>query len=220
MANGPTPARMLPQFCAVATIAPCRRRPAGTGSRRRSPGARRARDDRHLAGERIGAADAVDLTRVGRPHRREQHAVARRRVRRQVAGEKVRALGRAAAHHQAGNPGLHRGLLSYRFRLAGRIDVLVDRRRAMGVEALDRLQPPGLALLALGFRPHDRLPVGRQHQPRAGIGDLDAVAAGFVDVEEEGLLDRVLVRAGFDVHAVLEEDVGRTQHVLAAESSA
>jgi hypothetical protein len=69
------------------------------------------------------------------------------------------------------------------------------RRRAVGMKRLDRLQPPGLALLALFLGPHDRLPVGRQDEARAGVGDLDAVAAGLVDVEEEGLLDRVLVRA-------------------------
>ena len=86
----------------------------------------------------------------------------------------------------------------------------------MGVEGLDRLQPPGLALLALFLGPDDRLPVGREDQAGAGVGDLDAVAAGLVDVEEEGLLDRVLVRAGLDVDAVLQEDVGGAQDLLAA----
>ena len=38
----------------------------------------------------------------------------------------------------------------------------------------------------------------------------------LVDVEEEGLLDRVLVRPGLDEDAVLEEDVGRVQDLLAA----
>jgi hypothetical protein len=51
---------------------------------------------------------------------------------------------------------------------------------------------------------------------RAGIGDLDPVAAGFVDVEEERLLDRVLVRAGLDIDAVLQEDIGGAQDPLAA----
>ena len=86
----------------------------------------------------------------------------------------------------------------------------------MGVERLDRLQPPGLALLALFLGPHDRLPVRREDQAGAGVGDFDAVAAGLVDIEEEGLLDRVLVRAGLDVDAVLEEDVGGAQDLLAA----
>src|SRR5262245_42044576 len=94
--------------------------------------------------------------------------------------------------------------------------VLLDGRGAVGVEGLDGLQAPGLAPLALGLGPHDGLPVGRQHQARAGVGDLDAVTAGLVDVEEERLLDGVLVRAGLDVHARLQEDVSRAQHLLAA----
>ena len=44
--------------------------------------------------------------------------------------------------------------------------------------------------------------------------DLDAIAAGFVDIQEECLLDGMFVRARFDVHAALEEDVGRPKHLL------
>src|SRR6185436_16801590 len=36
------------------------------------------------------------------------------------------------------------------------------RRRPMGMERLDCLQPPGLALLALLLGPDDRLPIGRE----------------------------------------------------------
>src|SRR5882672_2426608 len=88
-------------------------------------------------------------------------------------------------------------------------------RGAVGVEGLDGLQAPGLALLALGFAPRDRFPVRRQDEPCARAGDLDAIAARLVDVEEEGLLDSVLVRAGLDEHAVLQENVGGAQNVLA-----
>src|SRR3954465_2873001 len=84
------------------------------------------------------------------------------------------------------------------------------------MERLDRLQPPRLPLLALLFGPDDRLPVGSQDQPGAGVGDFDAVAAGLPDVEEEGLLDGVLVRAGLDEDAVLEKNIGAAQDVLAA----
>src|SRR5260370_34664722 len=66
----------------------------------------------------------------------------------------------------------------------------LDRRRAVGVEGLDRLQAPGLALLALLLGPDDRLPVGCEDQARAGVGDLGAVAAGLVDIKGEGMLDR------------------------------
>ena len=86
----------------------------------------------------------------------------------------------------------------------------------MGMETLDGLEAPGLALCALGLGPNDRLPVRGEDEPRAGVGDLDPVAAGFIDVEEEGLLDRMLVRPGLDMHAVLEEDIGRLQDGLAA----
>src|ERR1700722_14163114 len=91
-----------------------------------------------------------------------------------------------------------------------------NRRGAMGMKRLDGPQAPCLTLLALVLGPHDRLPVRRQNEARAGIGDIDPVAARFVDIEEESLLDRVLVRAGLDEDAVLEENVGSAQHVLAA----
>src|SRR5229473_4107785 len=84
------------------------------------------------------------------------------------------------------------------------------------MKRLDRLQPPRLALLALFLGPDDRLPVGCEDEAGAGVGDFDAVAAGLVDVEEEGLLDRVLVRAGLDVDSVLQKDVGGAQNLLAA----
>src|SRR2546421_11547672 len=86
----------------------------------------------------------------------------------------------------------------------------------MGMERGDRLQAPGLALLALRLRPHDRLPVRSEDQSRAGVGDFHPVAARLVNVEEERLLDRMLVRAGLDEDAVLEENVGGAQHLFAA----
>ena len=77
IANGTTAASMLPQFGVVST----------SGSFERhlreqelevdaSPIA--GRDDAHLAGQRIRAADAVDLPRIGRTHHGEQYAIARR----------------------------------------------------------------------------------------------------------------------------------------------
>src|SRR3954451_22939143 len=50
------------------------------------------------------------------------------------------------------------------------IGLLVLRvRHAVGVERLDGLQAPSLALLALLFGPGDRLPIRRQDEPGAGI---------------------------------------------------
>src|ERR1700688_3236144 len=67
----------------------------------------------------------------------------------------------------------------------------LHRRSTVGVKGLDRLQPPRLTFLALFLGPDDRLPVRRQNQPCAGVGDLDPVAAGFINVEEKSLLDGV-----------------------------
>src|SRR5882672_9243654 len=92
----------------------------------------------------------------------------------------------------------------------------LHRRRAVGMKRLDRLQPPRLALPALLLGPDDRLPVRRENETGAGVGDLDPVATGFVHIEEERLLNGVLVRAGLDVDAVFQENVGGAQDVLAA----
>ena len=83
------------------------------------------------------------------------------------------------------------------------------------MERLDGLEPPGLPLLALLLGPHDRLPIRRQDQPRAGVGDLDAIAAGLINVQEKRLLDGVLVRPRFDVDAVLEKNIGGAQDIFA-----
>ena len=58
-------------------------------------------DHRDLAGQRVGAADPVDLARVGRAHDPHQQLVALRRVGGQVVGEEVRALRRATPHQHA-----------------------------------------------------------------------------------------------------------------------
>src|SRR4030095_11058642 len=59
-------------------------------------------------------------------------------------------------------------------------------RPALRMKRLHRLQPPAVAFLASFLGPHDRLPVRRENQAGAGVGDFDAVAAGLPDVEEEG----------------------------------
>src|SRR5947209_5556039 len=79
--------------------------------------------------------------------------------------------------------------------LSRKASMALDGRRAVRVERFDGLQPPGLTLGPLGFAPHDRLPIRRKDKPGPCIGDLDAIAAGFVDVKKERLLYRVFVRA-------------------------
>ena len=99
------------------------------------------------------------------------------------------------------------------FEFGGRLNFY--RRRSVGVERLDGLQPPCLPLLALLFAPADRLPIRREDQTGARIHDLDAVAAGLINVEEKALLDGMLVRTGFDVDALFQKNVGGAQNVLA-----
>jgi hypothetical protein len=84
----------------------------------------------------------------------------------------------------------------------------------VGVERVDRLQPPRLALGAFGGGPADGLPVGGEDDAGAGVAQFDPVAAGLPDVEEERLLNGVLVRSGLDVHAGLEEHVRGAEDVL------
>src|SRR5947209_20370340 len=91
-----------------------------------------------------------------------------------------------------------------------------DRWRAVSVERFDGLEPPGLAFFALVFTPADRLPVWREDETRTGIRDFDAIAAGFIYVQEERLLDCVLVRAGFDVNTVFEENICPEEDFLTA----
>src|SRR5579859_6143030 len=92
----------------------------------------------------------------------------------------------------------------------------LNRWGAMGMEGLDGFQTPRLPLLALLLGPDDRFPVRRQDQPRAGIGDLDPVAARLIDVKKESLLDRMLMRTGFDIDPVLQKNVRGPQNILAA----
>ena len=71
-------------------------------------GPRRARYDRDLAGQGVGAAHAVNLPGIGRAHGRQQHGIAGRGVLRQIVAQEIKPLGRAAAHDGAGNGCLHR----------------------------------------------------------------------------------------------------------------
>src|SRR6185437_1434392 len=93
-----------------------------------------------------------------------------------------------------------------RSRVYGRCSVRVERG--------DRRQAPCLSSCALGLGPGDRLPVGREHQPGAGVAQLDPVTAGLIDIQEKGLLDRVLVRAGLDEYLPVDADVGGLEYVF------
>ena len=73
----------------------------GVGSLRRA-------HDRDLGRQWMTPAHAVDLSNVGRAHRREEDDVAGRDVVRKILGEKVQALRRAASDHRAANRRLAR----------------------------------------------------------------------------------------------------------------
>lgn len=62
------------------------------------------RDHGHLAGERVRAAQAVDLPLVGAAHDAQQQLVAQGRFGGQVVGQEVGTLGGAAPHQQTGHP--------------------------------------------------------------------------------------------------------------------
>ena len=71
------------------------------------PGLIGHRDDRHFAGQRMGAAEAIDLTRVRRAHHRQDDGIPRRRIARQIVGEEISAFRCAAAHQRASHALLH-----------------------------------------------------------------------------------------------------------------
>jgi hypothetical protein len=60
-------------------------------------------DDGDLAGERMRAADAIDLPHVGRTHRSQEDAISRFAFGGEVALMEVQSFGRSAAHQRAGN---------------------------------------------------------------------------------------------------------------------
>jgi hypothetical protein len=88
------------------------------------------------------------------------------------------------------------------------------------MEGLDGLQPPCLALGAFGVGPVHGLPIRRNHQAGTGVAQLDPVASGLVDVEEEGLLDGVLVRTGLDEDALVDGQVGGANPALLSTAKA
>ena len=95
---------MLPQFCRSLTVglvhAELQEQVVDVGV-----GVLRRADDGDLAGQRGGAAEPVDLARVGRAHQPQQQVVAGGRVGGQVAGLEVQPARGAAAQHRAADAG-------------------------------------------------------------------------------------------------------------------
>src|SRR5215207_6534466 len=72
--------------------------------------------------------------------------------------------------------------------------LLLHGRRAVLMERLDRLQAPCLALLAFCLVPHNWLPIRCKDEARACVGNFKTIAARFIHVQEECLLDGVFMR--------------------------
>ena len=193
MAKGPTPARMLPQFCASRDDAPGPRRPGGTGNPRRAR-AFGPRHHRDLRGQRVGAAHAVDLARVGRAHDR---AAGRRRARRcPRAGPRPgssRPWTCRRASTCSGCPVRHTSAPSRPAARACR-RCRAPARPPPAARACPPRSPaaPGLRQHLLGlFARHHADPVVIGHDDVAGRGSRPGADDGHVD-RPERLLDRAL----------------------------
>ena len=102
MANGPTPGEHVPAVGPgvdrALTHADLREQVVDVAVR-----PARRRHDRHLAGQRAAAADAVDLQQVRRADGADQRLVARDVVVGQPLAQEERAPGGAAPHEHAGH---------------------------------------------------------------------------------------------------------------------
>ncbi len=53
-----------------------------------------------------------------------------------------------------------------------------------------------------------------QESAGSGIGYLDPVSGGLIDIKEKGLLDGVLMRTCLDKDPVFKKDIRRPQHII------
>ena len=74
----------------------------------------------------------------------------------------------------------------------------------MCVEGFNGWQAPSLPFFTICLTPDDGLPVRSQYEARTGAGNLEAVAARLVNVQEKRLLDGMFVRARFHEYTLLE----------------
>ena len=87
-------------------------------------------------------------------------------------------------------------------------------RRAVRVERLNRLDPPGLTARAFGLRPDDGLVGGIEDEMRPGR-DLDPVSARLIHVQEHALRNSMLGGCRLDRDVRIQEQVRGAQHLLA-----
>src|SRR5699024_2080830 len=72
--------------------------------------------------------------------------------------------------------------------------LIFNIRGAVRMEGWHGFHPPCLTFGAFGLRPVDHRLIWVQNQPCTRVGELDAVTAWLPYVEEEGLVNRVLIR--------------------------
>ena len=64
----------------------------------------------------------------------------------------------------------------------------------------------------LNFVVNDRFPIWCQDQARTGVGNFKTIAAGFIHIQKECLVNRVFMRTGFDEHTMFQTDIRCTQN--------
>jgi hypothetical protein len=77
----------------------------------------------------------------------------------------------------------------------------------MSVECLNGLQTPGPGLSCARLQTNGLVSSRGRNETRAGVRNLDPMAARLKNVQEESLLDSVLVWACLDLDAGLQKDV-------------
>src|SRR5215211_2057479 len=85
--------------------------------------------------------------------------------------------------------------------------LLLHGRCAVLMERLDGLQAPCLSLLAFRLAPHNWLPIRCKDEARTCVGNFKTIAARFIHVQEESLLDGVFMRTRFDENAVFQTNI-------------
>src|SRR5688572_18845407 len=88
-----------------------------------------------------------------------------------------------------------------------RFPFLFHGRCAVLMERLDGLQSPCLSLLPFCLTPHNWLPIRREDEARTCVGNFKTIAARFIHVQEERLLDGMFMRTRFDENPVFQTNI-------------
>src|SRR5699024_4613492 len=86
------------------------------------------------------------------------------------------------------------------------------------VDVRHRFHAPGLGSSAFGPRPSINAHIRALTQASRGISEFDAITARFPNIKEEGLVDRVFIRAIFNVNAFFKEEVRGLENIFTGVS--